>query len=349
MSITERALRRSIRDGSLERVYYFVGDDDFQKDAVARDLVASVLDPATRDFNHEVLRGAETSAERLDTILATPPMFAAHRVVVVREAHALKKDARAALTRYAARPAADVVLLLIDAAGEKEDKAIAQLATTVVFQPLASHRVPAWIIHHATTVLGVAVTEPAAQLLQDAVGSELTSLASELDKLASYTAGAPIDEDAVRDAVGVRRGETMADLLDAVADRDGGRAAWLVPVILAQPKANAVTIIMALATQMTAIAWGRAARDRGVPPAGIERGFYALLKEGRAYPGRAWKDAVSCWQRALPRWSGDDLALALDALLVADAAAKEARVSSEDQLVTSLVLSLCAGRARAAA
>jgi hypothetical protein len=106
---------------------------------------------------------------------------------------------------------------------------------------------------------------------------------------------------------------------------------------------------MALATQMTAIAWGRAARDRGVPPAGIERGFYALLKEGRAYPGRAWKDAVSCWQRALPRWSGDDLALALDALLVADAAAKEARVSSEDQLVTSLVLSLCAGRARAAA
>jgi DNA polymerase-3 subunit delta len=186
-------------------------------------------------------------------------------------------------------------------------------------------------------------------LLLDAVGPELTSLASELDKLSSYTAGDRIDDDAVRAAVGVRRGETMADLLDAVADRDGGRAASLVPVILSQPRSNAVTIIMALATQMTAIAWGRAARDRGVPAAGIERGFYALLKEGKAYPGRAWKDAVSCWQRGTSRWTSDDLARALDVLLVADAGAKEARVSSEEQLVTSLVLSLCSGRSRAAA
>jgi DNA polymerase-3 subunit delta len=349
MSITERSLRKAIRDRALERVYYFVGDDDFQKDAVARDLVTSVLDPATRDFNHELLRGGETSAERLDTLLATPPMFAERRVVVVREAHALKKDARAALARYAQRPADDVILLLIDPAGEKEDKAFSQLATTVVFQPLESHRIPAWIIHHAKTIVGVEVTEGAAQVLQDSAGSDLTSLASELDKLASYTAGARVDEEAVRAAVGVRRGETMGDLLDAVADRNGGRAASLVPVILSQPKSSAVTAIMALATQMTAVAWGRAARDRGVQPAGIDRGFYSLLKEGKAYPGRSWKDAVSCWQRALSRWTSDELARALDALLVADAAAKEARVSSEEQLMTSLVLSLCAHPTRVAA
>jgi DNA polymerase-3 subunit delta len=217
-----------------------------------------------------------------------------------------------------------------------------------LFQPLESHRIPAWIVHHAKTIIGVEVTEGAAQLLQDSAGSELTTLASELDKLASYTAGAGIDEEAVRAAVGVRRGETMGDLLDAVADRNGGRAASLVSVILLQPKSSAVTTIMALATQMTAVAWGRAARDRGVPPAGIDRGFYALLKEGKAYPGRSWKDAVSCWQRALTRWTSDELARALDALL-ADAAAKEARVSSEEQLMTSLVLSLCARPSQVAA
>jgi DNA polymerase III delta subunit len=74
-----------------------------------------------------------------------------------------------------------------------------------------------------------------------------------------------------------------------------------------------------------------------------------LLKEGKAYPGRSWKDAVSCWQRALTRWTSDELARALDALLVADAAAKEARVSSEEQLMTSLVLSLCARPSQVAA
>lgn len=345
----ERALRKSIRDRVFDRVYYFHGDDDFLKEALVRELAAAVLDPATREFNQEVLRGGAASAERLDTALSTPAMFADLRLVVVREVYALKKDARAALARYVAKPAADAVVLLVDPAGEKPDAGLLGHASSVPFAPLEEHRVPGWIIHHARSELGVEIAEDAARLLHGASGSELPILAAELDKLASYTGGAPIDEAAVRAVVGVRRGESLSDLLDAVADRDAGRAARLVPVVLGQPKSSAVTIIMSLTTQMLAVAWGRAARDRGVPMAGVERGFYALLKEGRAYPGRAWKDAVSCWRRVVPAWPAAECDRALQALLLADMAAKESRVSSEDQLLTSLVLSLCAPAARVAA
>jgi DNA polymerase-3 subunit delta len=194
----------------------------------------------------------------------------------------------------------------------------------------------------------VAITEPAAQVLHEAVGTDLASLASELDKLSSYTAGAAIDEDAVRAVVGVRSGETMADLLDAVADRNAARAVALVPVVLSQPNANAVTAIMNLATQMSAVAWARAARDRGVPPAGISSGLYALLKEGKAFPGRKWGDAVACWQRATQRWTVPEAERALSALLAADTAAKETRVSSDEQLLMSLVLAFCTERQKAA-
>ena len=77
MSIAvERALRKGIRDRSFERVYYFRGDDDFLKDGTARELIAAALDPATRDFNLELLRGDETSPEALDTAVSTPPMCA---------------------------------------------------------------------------------------------------------------------------------------------------------------------------------------------------------------------------------------------------------------------------------
>ena len=337
----ERALRKAMRDRSFERVYYFRGDDDFLKESTARELITAVLDPATRDFNLELIRGDETSAEALDTALSTPPMFAEKRMVVVRDTHALKKDARAALERYLAQPASDTVLLLVDPAGES-DSALTSVSFVVDFDQLSDDRVPAWIVHHTTTSLGTTITEAAARTLHAAVGSELATLASELDKLASYTGGASIDEDAVRDAVGVRSGETLADLLDAVADRDARRAVALVPVVLAQPKANVVTIIMSLATLMSAVAWGRAARDRGVPPAGLDRGFWALLKEGRAFPGRPWKEAVASWNRATPGWTSAQLEGALTELLAADIAAKEARVSSEEQLLTSLVLALCA-------
>src|SRR5688572_24424618 len=101
MSIAEeRALRKGIRDRSFERVYYFRGDDDFLKDGTARELIAAALDPATRDFNLELLRGDETSPEALDTALSTPPMFADRRMVVLRDVHAMKKGARSVLERY---------------------------------------------------------------------------------------------------------------------------------------------------------------------------------------------------------------------------------------------------------
>ena len=345
----ERALRKSMRERVFERVYYFRGDDDFLKESTARELITAVLDPATRDFNFELIRGDETSAEAVDTVLATPPMFAERRMVVIRDVQELRKDARAALDRYLGKPASDLVLLLIEPAGEKVDSALAGSTVVVDFAPLSDDRIAAWIAHHAGTSLGTSITEGAARLLHAAVGSDLSTLASELDKLASYAGGNAIDEDAVRSVVGVRNGETLADLLDAVADRDAARAVPLVPIVLSQPKANVVTVIMALATQMCAIAWGRAARDRNVPPAGIERGFYALLKEGRAFPGRSWKEAVSAWSRGTQRWTSAQLEHAMHELLAADIAAKEARVSSEEQLLTSLILALCAHNERRAA
>jgi DNA polymerase-3 subunit delta len=345
----ERALRKAMRDRSFERVYYFRGDDDFLKESTARELIAAVLDPGTRDFNLELIRGDETSAEALDTALSTPPMFADRRMVVVRDVHALKKDPRAVLARYLERPASDVVVLLVDPAGEKDDRGLADASFVVPFDPLTDDRVPAWIAHHAATALGTTITEAAARTLHAAAGSELATLASELDKLASFAGGGEIDEEAVRAVVGVRSGETLADLLDAIADRNAPRAVALVPVVLSQAKANVVTVIMALATQLSAVAWGRAARDRGVPAAGVERGFWSLLKEGKAFPGRPWKEAVACWQRATQNWTFAQLEGALTALLAADTAAKESRVSSEEQLLTSLVLALCAQPDRKAA
>ncbi len=82
--------RPSQRSGSFERVYYLRGKDDFLKESRVRELMDAVLEPATREFNLEVLRGDEVAADLLDTVLATPPMFAERRLVVLRDVSALK-------------------------------------------------------------------------------------------------------------------------------------------------------------------------------------------------------------------------------------------------------------------
>ena len=119
--------------------------------------------------------------------------------------------------------------------------------------------------------------------------------------------------------------------------------------MLAQPKVTAVSVVMALTTQMLGVAWARAVRDRGVPAAGIERELFALLKESSPYTGRPWGEAVSAWSRAVPAWRQPELDGAIDALLAADYALKESRLSSDEQIIASLVLTLCGVPRRVAA
>jgi DNA polymerase-3 subunit delta len=352
MSVSSlKTLRDVIKRRAFDGAYYISGEDDYQKDDAVRQLVDAALDPASRDFNLDVRRGAELDAETLGILLSTPPMMAERRVVVIRDAGTLKKDARRALDEYLRRPADDTLLILTCPAGSKADLTLPGAVTQLQFDPLTGDRIPKWIAHHATTELGIRISGPAIELLQAAVGGDLHQLAAEIDKLASYMEGKgeEIGEEAVAAVVGVRRGETQADLLDAVADRGVTRSLELIPHVLGQPKTTGVSIVMALTTQMLAISWGRAKLDEGLSKGRLGQEYFNLLKESGAYTGRPWGSATAVWTRAAERWTREGLDHALDVLLEADVALKESRVSSDEQLLATVVLSLCAADERSAA
>lgn len=345
-------------------VYYLFGDDDYLKDCAVRDLLAAAVDPATRDFNSETRRAGEIDAETLGSLLATPPMLAERRALVLRDVGSLKKAARQQLDRYLAHPAGDTLLLLVSPAGAKADAALGAHAESLDFAPLSPDRVRKWITHHATTTLGVDIADDAVQLLHQAVGNDLHMLAGELDKCASYALGAhadvsgavasgapasnraSIDADAVSAVVGVRRGETVTDLLDAVARHDAASAIALVGHVLGQPKVTAVQIVMNLSTQAFALAFGRARRDAGIPLSKLPTEYFAFLKETGGFPGRPWGEAASLWTKTTDAWSADACERALELLLDADIALKDTTVSNAEQTLSSLVLGLCALRAR---
>lgn len=347
----QRAFRTALQDGDFAPAYYLFGEDEYLKEEAMRRLIERAVDPATRDFNLEVRRGGELDAETLGSLLGTPPMMAERRVIVIREAAALKKEPRTVLERYLEHPAPDVVVTLIGgtAIGKVEER-VAERTLAVEFTALSPDQLPKWIVQRVESDFGGTITADAAALLASAVGSDLAQLSAELDKLASYANGAPIDEPAVSAVVGVRRGETLADLLDRVAARDAAGALALLPHVLEQPKAAAVPIVMALTTQTLALAWARAMLDAGSPPRRLEGEFFGFLSEARSSPtGRPWKEAIQSWLRSVGRWDAASLDAALRALLAADIALKESRISSDEQLLASLILSLCSGAVQRAA
>lgn len=341
-----RTLRDAIRSDHFDSAYHVLGEDEFQKDDAVRQIVDAAVDPGTRDFNLDVRRGADLNAESIDSLTGTPPMMADRRVIVIRDAGALRKDARAAIDRYLARPSSDVLLVMVSAAGGKTDRSLERMTTSLEFNPLADSRVGKWIVHHAATELQAEITSAAAGLLHDAVGNDLYMLSAELDKLASYTNGSPITEDAVSAVVGIRRGETLADLLDRVLQRDAAGATRLIEHVLAQPKTTGVSVVMALSTQMLALGWGSARLDAGLPQGRLESEYFGLLKSTGAFPGRSWTTAARAWAAAARSWSMEACDSALRALLAADVALKESRVSSEDQILATAVLAVCAAGIR---
>ena len=297
----------------------------------------------------------------METLLGTPPLAAPRRAVVIEDVGALKKDARRALDRYLARPAEDTVLLMVAAADDKPDRALLERAVAVDFALLTGDKLPKWIAQQALRY-GATITDSASALLLEAAGPESAALATELDKLASYARGVAgaagssggaasddtakpspvvIDDAAVAAVVGVRRGETLADLLDRVADRDTAGALALVEHVLSQPKTGGVPVVMALTVQMLALGWGRARRENGVTPQRLGGEYLGLLKETKAYPWRSWNEAIATWVRTVDRWDAVAVDRAVDALLAAEIALKDTRASSEDHVISTLILAMC--------
>lgn len=350
-TVTMKAFKAALEAGRLDPVYLFHGSDDFLKEEKVRALIAAATDPSTRDFNLEQLRGAECDVARLSGALEALPMLADRRVVILRDPEALKKPALERLTRHVEKPASDTCLVLVVPGGAKPPADLLKSSSALEFRALTDEELQQWLALEAPKACGTTILPEAATLLASYTGNDLALLSGELQKLAAYTDGKPIGPDAVQAVTGVRPGHTLADLLDLAAMRETTRAIAIVDEVFMTPKLNGVQVVLALTAQTLAIGWGVAARARGLAAGRLESEFFTLLKEGGGiYTGRAWGDAVKCWARAVPKWNAADIEHALPHLLAADTALKDTKVSSEAQIVTSLLLAITppAARRRAA-
>ena len=181
-----RQFMTQIKDRAFAPAYLFWGDDEWRKDAALRELLRGAVDPASRDFNLDQLRGPELDADGVSTILGTPPMMADRRVVVIREVSGMKKAARAALDRYLVKPSSDVVLALTVPAGVKPEAALTNRCFSLQINAVSGDELAKWIVKQTAERFGTQITADAVSLLQSAVGDDAATLMMELDKAASH-------------------------------------------------------------------------------------------------------------------------------------------------------------------
>lgn len=172
--------------------FYLYGDDDFRREEAVRALVEVHLDPATRDFNFDPLRGTEVDTETLASVMGTPPMMAEWRVVVIREVEGLASSARSRdiLLDVVSKPPPGLALVLSCSVPQgskaKFYKDLAKNARSLEFPAVTPGDVPGWLMNRARDRFDVEMDLEAAQRLGGAVGTNLGVLAQELEKLTDY-------------------------------------------------------------------------------------------------------------------------------------------------------------------
>ena len=341
-ALTLDALLRSLKKGAPNPVYLLHGDEDVLKNEAIRAIVDVAVEPSARDFNLDTRYAADLSPETFNALVNTPPMLAERRAIVVRGVDQLgkrKSKLRDELIHYLTAPNPTTVLILVVAAGEEPDAELGRQTTMVALEPLSAERVPRWLAHYAAEI-NLTLAPDAAELLIAAVGSDLSTLARELEKLAAFAADRPATAEDVSGLVGVRRGETVYDLIDAALERRAARAAQLIEPVLAQSGMSGVKIITLLGTHLVGTSLARAERDRG--GARLEDTVFRQLLAARPYGLRGYKEEAARWSKWSAQWTAPELVRALRAALAADVALKTTTVTDDRGILMELVLGFAA-------
>jgi DNA polymerase-3 subunit delta len=333
---------RSIRQGEVVPVYYLTGDADVLKDDLVTAIVEATLEPSTRAFNLDTRSAGEVDAPELQTLVDTLPVLAQRRVVVIRNLELWRKNAKTwdALRSYLAHPAESTVLVLAHGAGEPPEAGLARAALHVDLQTPEPAVLRRWVDQRAERA-GVHLEPPALEHLVRAVGPDLAHLATELDKLAAAKGSdVRVSAEDVAQLVGVNRGETVEDWLEAVIARDLPRALGLTDAVLPQAGVTAVRMVIALGAELVGVRMARALADGGLSGGRLERAVFEQLRRARPAGGRNWELQARAWAAAAEHWNAAELDRALRAAYQTDLALKSTTVSDDRATLRTLLLSL---------
>lgn len=238
-------IMRDLEARRFSPIYILMGEESYYIDKISDYIATHVLKPEERDFNQNIIFGADVTASQIVDSAKAYPMMAEKRVVIVKESQNLKGTE--ALEKYFKNPVASTILVLCHKNGsiDKRKKIIpsAQAGGGVIFESkkLYERELPRFIEtylrQHQVTI------EPkAAQMIADHVGADLNRLTSELDKLllSRLTTNGRVTPEVVEKEIGVSKDFNAFELRNAIIYRDIYKANLIIKYFDNNPKAGSL-------------------------------------------------------------------------------------------------------------
>jgi DNA polymerase III subunit delta len=175
----------SICNKDLQPVYFLMGDEPYYIDKLSNEFSRNLLSAEQQEFNQVTLYAKDITTEQIIAESKQFPFGSEKRVVIVKEGQQLKNIE--VLDSYLDNPQLSTVLV-ISYKGKSIDKRKAfgkNLAKRcVVFESnkLYDNKIPSWILSYVNEH-GFTIDNNAIAVLAEYLGSDLSKITNELDKL----------------------------------------------------------------------------------------------------------------------------------------------------------------------
>ncbi|MCI7311118.1 MAG: DNA polymerase III subunit delta [Prevotella sp.] len=231
-------------------IYILMGEESYFIDKISDYIAEHVLQPEERDFDQSILFGSDVTAMQVADLARGYPMMAPYRVVVLKEAQALK--ALEPLDKYLDHPVPTTILVICYKNGtiDRRKKIIAKAESVgVVFESKKKkdYELPGFVEGYLK-MQRATIDNKAAVMMAEHIGSDLSRLTSELDKL---LISLPADRrhitpEIVEQQVGVSKDFNAFELRNAIVHRDILKANQIVDYFDKNPKAGSIFAFLPL-------------------------------------------------------------------------------------------------------
>ena len=244
------AIVSDIKKGTLKPIYFLMGDEPYYIDKISDYIEENVLDETEKGFNQQVMYGRDVTIEDIVGAAKRYPMMAEKQVLIVKEAQDLSRSIEK-LVSYAENPQPTTVLVLnykykkLDKR-KKLHKAVAKTGLVYESKKLYDNQVSDWI-RRVLSGKKYQIDPKAALMLVEFLGTDLSKIANELDKLMLVLPKETIITDAhIEENIGISKDFNNFELMKAIGEKNVLKANRIINYFVENPKKNPTVMTISL-------------------------------------------------------------------------------------------------------
>jgi len=245
-----RDIVSNVKNGNLKPIYFLMGEEGYYIDKISDFIEENVLDEAEKGFNQQVMYGRDVTIDDIISAAKRYPMMAEKQVIIVKEAQDLSRSIEK-LVLYAENPTPSTVLVFnykykkLDKR-KKLHKAIAKSGLIYESKKLYENQVADWIVK-VLRGKNYKIEPKAAQMLVEFLGTDLSKISNELDKLMLILPKESIITDIhIEENIGISKDFNNFELRKALGKKDIVKANRIINYFAENPKSNPLVMTISL-------------------------------------------------------------------------------------------------------